>query len=398
MAMDFTSRTQNETNDSAKPRIVLTPDSYKGSLSAKEVARAMSDGIRRVLPNAEIIELPIADGGEGTIDALLSAGGAEYRVPVRSARGSDASARIAILPDGTGVVEIAEIVGITDRENMAVPLGERTTLGVGDAILALLDKGIHRIYVGLGGSSTSDAGAGMLVALGARLTDSNGDVVEPLPNKLNRVEHVDVSGLDPRLKLTEIILLCDVDNPLTGPNGAAAIFGAQKGGTPEQLASIDDAVSGYAILLERSIGISAAQKHGAGAAGGLGFAFLLLQASSKNGASVVLDAQHFDKALCGADWHLTGEGRSDLQSIRGKAPSIAAMLAANAGVPSTLISGSIDPDAMHELAHRFAGCFSITPGPVSLEVAIQNAASFITNTMEQVTRLRVAGHYQISSA
>ncbi|MEW6346667.1 MAG: glycerate kinase [Pseudomonadota bacterium] len=389
--MHSTSCTQYETNDSFKPRIVLTPDSYKGSLSAKEVAHAMSAGIRRVFPCADIIELPIADGGEGTIDALLSAGGREHHVTVRSARGNDRSARVAVLPDGTGVVEIAEIVGITDREGISVLLADRTTLGVGDAILALLDRGIHRIYVGLGGSSTSDAGAGMLVALGARLTDFNGNVVEPLPSQLNRVEHVDVSGLDPRLDLTEIILLCDVDNPLTGPNGAAAIFGAQKGGTPEQLAYIDDAVSRFATLLESSIGVIAAQKNGAGAAGGLGFAFLLLQASAKNGAAVVLDAQDFSQALRGAHWHLTGEGRSDLQSIRGKAPSIAAKLAADAGVPSTLISGSIDPDAVRDLAHRFAGCFSIAPGPVSLEVAIQSAASFIANTTEQAARLRFTG-------
>ncbi|WP_087738489.1 glycerate kinase [Paraburkholderia piptadeniae] len=389
--MDLTRCTPSEALESDRPRIVLTPDSFKGSLSAPDVARSMSIGIRRVLPGADIVELPIADGGEGTIDALLSAGGIEHQVTVRSARGVSKSARIAVLPDGTGVVEIAEIVGITDGDGMAVSLGERTTLGVGDAILALLDMGVNRIHVGLGGSSTSDAGAGMLVALGVSLTDFQGNVVEPLPDRLGRVAHVDVSGLDSRLDGTEIILLCDVDNPLTGPNGAAAIFGAQKGGTPEQLATIDDAISRYANLLERSIGISAAQKHGAGAAGGLGFALLLLGASAKNGATVVLEAQQFGEALCGADWHLTGEGRSDLQSLRGKAPAIAAMLASDAGVPSTLISGSIDPDALPALAQRFAGCFSIAPGPVSLEFAIENAAVFIANTTEQATRLRFTG-------
>ncbi|SIT49319.1 Glycerate kinase [Paraburkholderia piptadeniae] len=371
-------------------KIVLTPDSFKGSLSAREVARAMTSGIRRVLPDANIVELPIADGGEGTIDALVGTGGRQYPVPVRSASGTPAMAPVAILEDGTGVLEVAAIVGITDPAGMSVPLKNRTTRGVGDGIRALLDRGVKRIYIGLGGSSTSDGGAGMIEALGARLVDANGHPVAPEPGQLDRVHDVDLSGLDVRLAQTEIILLCDVRNPLAGRNGAAAIFGAQKGGSPDQLREIDAAVSHYAKAMEQAFNANAATLEGAGAAGGLGFALLLLGASARNGATVVLGAQDFDRVISNADWHITGEGRSDLQSICGKAPLIAALRASKAGVPTTLISGSVDPDAMHELAHRFAGCFSVTPGPVSLDVAIRNAADFVAHATEQLTRLRFA--------
>ncbi|WP_233342869.1 glycerate kinase [Burkholderia cepacia] len=377
-------------NHSISPKIVLTPDSFKGSLSAKEVAHAMAAGIQRVLPDANIIELPIADGGEGTIDALLGSTGRDYLVHVRSASGEPTTARVAILEDGTGVLEVAAIVGITDPDGMKVPLRRRTTLGVGDGIRALLDKGVKRIYVGLGGSSTSDGGAGMIAALGARFVDATGDAVAPLPEHLHRVHHVDVSGLDTRLAQTEIVLLCDVHNFLIGPEGAAAIFGPQKGGEPEELLEIDAAISHYAESLEQAFGANAAEQEGAGAAGGLGFAFLLLGASARNGATVVLDAQDFDNIISDAHWHITGEGRSDLQSICGKAPSIAAQRASRAGVLTTLVSGSVDPDATHVLADRFAGCFSIAPGPISLEVAIQNAANFIADATEQLTRLRFA--------
>ncbi|ALP68510.1 glycerate kinase [Paraburkholderia caribensis] len=390
--MDSEQQTYQHPNSPLRPKIVLTPDSFKGSLSAREVAQAMSDGIRRAVPDANIVELPIADGGEGTIDALLGTEGKDFSVRVRSASGRSITARVAILADGTGVVEVASIVGITDPDGMSVPFGMRTTFGVGDSIKALLARDVRRIYVALGGSSTSDGGAGMLVALGARLNDSNGDTVAPLPVNLHRVRRVDLSNFDVRLTETELILLCDVHNPLNGPNGAAAIFGPQKGGLPEEVAAIDNGVAQYAGAAERAFGIRAAEREGAGAAGGLGFALMLLGGSARNGASVVLDAQNFDTLIVGAQWHVTGEGRSDLQSIGGKAPSIAAIRASNAGVPTTLVSGSIDLNALHELDLRFTGCFSIAPGPVTLDSAIRNARLFISTTMEQLARLRFAPH------
>jgi len=369
------------------PVVVIAPDSFKGSLSAEEVAAAIGAGIHAALPDAQVRLCPIADGGEGTLDALMHAGGERLTVPCRNAAAQAASAPVGILKDGTAVVESAAIVGITDDAGMAVAVQQRTTLGVGDAIRQLLDHGARRFLVALGGSSTNDGGAGLLAALGVEFFDAAGEIVPPVPAQLQRVARVDASGLDPRIKEAHFVAMSDVDNPLCGPEGATAVFGPQKGVTPDQVAALDAALGHFAQVLEQALGHQASGQPGAGAAGGLGYALLMLGAQFRSGAETVADHIGLDEALAGADWLITGEGRSDAQTLHGKAPFIASQRARRAGVPTTLLSGGIDRTSLEKLQGSFSGCFSITFGPMNLKEAIAQAPGLLKDSGEQLARL-----------
>ncbi len=370
------------------PVVVIAPDSFKGSLSAEGVAAAIADGIRRARADAQIRICPMADGGEGTLDAMLSRGGERRTLSVRGAAGPAREALTGLLGDGSAIIETAEIVGITDPVGMGVPVQARSTRGMGEAIRALLDEGVRRFYVALGGSSTNDGGAGLLAGLGLKLFDAAGAALEPTPEALARVARVDVAGLDARLAQASFVGMSDVDNPLTGEHGATAVFGPQKGVSPDQIVPIDAALARFADLLEAALGRSARNEPGAGAAGGLGFALHMLGASFEPGAEVVARQIGLDEALAGADWLITGEGRSDVQTLHGKAPFIACRHASAAGVPATLLSGAIDPAALPRLAGHFTGCFSPAPGPITLEVAIRDAATLLANEAEQLARLK----------
>ena len=367
--------------------IVVAPDSFKGSLTSMQVAESMRTGLLRAFPGATIHCLPMADGGEGTLDALLSGRGERRIVAVRDASGEERESPVGILDDGSGVVEVAEIVGITDVIGMAISVGRRSTLGVGDAIRWLLDEGCREIHVGLGGSSTNDAGAGMLVALGLGLFDEGGDAVEPNPDAIARVACVEVGGLDPRLRECTISVLSDVQNPLCGEKGATAVFGRQKGVSVAEQARFDASLLRFATLLEAALGREARESDGSGAAGGLGFAFRMLGAEVRSGGEVVADLVGLDRALAEADWALTGEGRSDGQTLHGKTPWVVCQRALALGVPTTLLSGSVDPGA---LGDTFAGCFSVIPGPMTLEAAIDGAEALVADAAEQVGRLWAA--------
>jgi glycerate 2-kinase len=369
------------------PVVVIAPDSFKGSLSADGVAAAIAEGIRRARPDAQIHICPMADGGEGTLDAMLSGGGERRVMTVRGAAGPERQAAVGILHDGSAIVETAEIVGITDPVGMGVPVDARSTVGMGEAIRALLDEGVRRFYVALGGSSTNDGGAGLLAGLGMRLFDSNGEALAATPEALARVARVDVSGLDARLAEAAFVGMSDVDNPLTGEHGATAVFGPQKGVTPEQVAPIDAALARFADLVEAALGRRVRDEAGSGAAGGLGFALRMLGASFEPGAEVVARQIGLDDALHGANWLITGEGRSDVQTLHGKAPFIACRHARAANVPATLLSGAVDPAALPRLSEHFSGCFSPAPGPITLETAIRDAAKLLANEAEQLTRL-----------
>jgi glycerate 2-kinase len=369
------------------PVVVIAPDSFKGSLSADGVAAAIAEGIRRARPDAQIHICPMADGGEGTLDAMLSGGGERRVMTVRGAAGPERQAAVGILHDGSAIVETAEIVGITDPVGMGVPVDARSTVGMGEAIRALLDEGVRRFYVALGGSSTNDGGAGLLAGLGMRLFDSNGEALAATPEALARVARVDVSGLDARLAEAAFVGMSDVDNPLTGEHGATAVFGPQKGVTPEQIAPIDAALARFADLVEAALGRRVRDEAGSGAAGGLGFALRMLGASFEPGAEVVARQIGLDDALHGANWLITGEGRSDVQTLHGKAPFIACRHARAANVPATLLSGAVDPAALPRLSEHFSGCFSPAPGPITLETAIRDAAKLLANEAEQLTRL-----------
>ena len=381
-------------------RIVVAPDSFKGSLTAPEVCAALARGLLRVSPDVQVMARPMADGGEGTLDAVLTAVGdfgRRHQLSVRGAGGSAIDAAYGLLasPEGpTAVLEAAQVVGITDREGMATNVGERTTHGVGELMLALLDQGVRRFMIGLGGSSTNDGGAGMLMALGLSLLDVNGREIAPGPDGLATLARADASALDPRLAACVITLMSDVNNPLIGEHGATAIFGPQKGVTPAQHRRFDDAIARFAQRAETAIGRHAADAPGAGAAGGLGFALQLAGGAFHSGAEVVADLIGLDAELALADWVITGEGRSDAQTMLRKAPFVVVERARAHGVPVSLISGAIDPDALPELGKHFAGCFGLPNGPATLDECIANAAVLLADRAEQIARIFVASQPQ----
>ncbi len=369
------------------PVVVIAPDSFKGSVSAGDAAAAIAAGVRRVWPEAELRLRPMADGGEGTLDAVLTAGGERRTARVSGAAGGPVDASYGLIGKDTVVIESAQVVGLTDAEATAHPVEARSTRGLGELIRMLLDAGVKSFLAGLGGSSTNDGGAGLLAALGLKLQDASGRAVEPTPAGLAALSHVDASALDSRLAGARITILSDVDNPLCGERGATAIFGPQKGVGPESIAAFDARLARFATLAEAAVGRRAKERPGAGAAGGLGFALLLLGGELRSGAEVVADLQGLDAALDGADWLITGEGRSDRQTLLGKTPLIAARHAAARGVPATLISGGIDRGALPELSRYFAGCYSIAFGPTTLDACVADAAGLIADLAEQLARL-----------
>jgi glycerate kinase len=290
----------------------------------------------------------------------------------------------------TAVIEAAQVVGITDRDGMSIDVGRRTTRGVGETVMKLLDQGVRRFMVGLGGSSTNDGGAGMLAALGMALRDAAGRDVEAGPEGLALLAHVDASALDPRLAACAITLMSDVNNPLTGEHGATAVFGPQKGVAAAQVRRFDEAIARFAECAEAAVGRRAANEPGAGAAGGLGFALQLLGGRFHSGAAVVADLIGLDAALADADWAITGEGRSDAQTLLHKAPFVVAERARARSVPVTLISGAIDPEALPALGGHFAGCFGLPNGPATLEDCIAGAERLLADRAEQVARVFAA--------
>jgi glycerate 2-kinase len=375
------------------PIVVVAPDSFKGSLSAPAVCAAITRGLVRVWPDAEVRARPMADGGEGSLAAVLSAVGAEGQRRTQSVNGAGSVAVNAAWgqldgPEGhSAVIEIAQVVGITDAEGMKVPIGARSTRGVGELMGVLLDLGIRRFLIGVGGSSTNDGGAGMLAALGLELFDAANRPVAPTPDGLAALARVDAMGLDPRLSESSITIMSDVNNPLCGPRGATAIFGAQKGVAAGDVAPFDASLSRFAALAEGAIGIRAADNPGAGAAGGLGFALQLLGGSFRSGAEVVAQLTGLDAAFIGADWAITGEGRSDTQTLLRKAPFVVAERARASGVPITLLSGAVDPAALAELGRVFDGCFALPGGPASLDECLAQADSLLADRAEQLARL-----------
>jgi glycerate kinase len=379
-------------------RIVVAADSFKGSLSATDVCAALGRGLARAIPAVDLQLRPMADGGEGTLDAILAAIGNEAQrnaVDVRGAGGATVAAAYGLVPhrDGlTAVIEVAQVVGITDTTAMTTPIGDRATRGVGDLIKALLDMGVRRFMIGLGGSSTNDGGSGLLEALGLALFDSADRALLPTPNGLALLSRVDASVLDPRIAECEIRIMSDVNNPLSGAMGATAIFGPQKGVRAEDVEKFDATLGRFATLTENALGRHVADSPGAGAAGGLGFALAVLGGTFSSGAEVVADLIGLDAALADADWAITGEGRSDRQTLLAKAPFVVARHAAARGVPVTLVSGAIDSEALAELDVHFAGCFGLPHGPTTLADCIANAAQLLEERAFAIGRVFLAGH------
>jgi glycerate kinase len=370
------------------PIIVIAPNSFKGSMAAATAAAAIAQGLRRVWPDADLRPRPMADGGEGTLDAVLSRGGRRLTDRVSSASGEPIDVAYGMIDDpATAVLEAAQIVGLNDPAAAKTDVGRRTTSGIGELVRRRLAEGIRRFMIGLGGSSTNDGGAGMLSALGIVLTDAHGRAIDPTPEGFGSLASVDASGLDPRLAEAKIIVMSDVNNPLVGERGATAIFGPQKGVGRERVAQYDQHIAHFARLVERAIGRRAQDRPGAGAAGGLGFALQLIGGEMRSGAEVIADLIGLDAALDGADWAITGEGSSDGQTALGKTPLIVAKRAAAKHVPTTLISGSVDRAALVDLGRHFAGSFSLPFGPSSLEQCVADAAALLADRAEQAGQL-----------
>ena len=372
------------------PVVVLAPNSFKGSLSAMDAAAAMAAGIRRVWPQAEARLRPMADGGDGTLDAVLSVGGERRAARVAGATGEPVAAPYGLVGSDTAIIESAQVVGLTDARATAQRVERRHTRGLGELISRLLDAGVRKFLVGLGGSSTNDGGAGLLSALGVELLDAAGKPIAPTPAGLASIASVDAHSLDARVPQARFTVLSDVDNPLCGERGATAVFGPQKGVKAESVAEIDSNLARFATLAEAAVGRGAMNRPGAGAAGGLGFALLLIGAEIRSGAEVVADLLGLDAALADADWLITGEGRSDRQTLLGKAPLVAARRAQARGVPATLLSGAIERSDLPELSRIFAGCESIVFGPATIEACIHEAAALIADRAEQLARLFAA--------
>lgn len=370
-------------------RVIVAPDSFKGSASAPEVATAMERGIRTVFPDADVVAFPIADGGEGTVDALVAAtaGRIETRT-VRGPLGEPVAARWGVLGDGTtAVVETAAASGLPlvppERRDPRVT----TTFGTGELLRAVLDAGLRTIVVGLGGSATNDGGAGLLRALGVRLLDAGGRDLPDGGAALAGLARIDATGLDPRLSETELLVACDVDNPLTGPRGASAVFGPQKGATPEAVRALDAALARFAQVARTVTGRDVASIPGAGAAGGLGAGLLFFTpARLRPGIELVLAATRFAEAVAGADLVLTGEGRTDAQTAMGKAPVGVAAAARAKGVPVICLSGSLGDGWETVLDAGIDAVQSVAPGPITLDESMARAPELIAAAAARVCR------------
>ncbi|QTF92052.1 glycerate kinase [Halomonas sp. BM-2019] len=374
--------------------VILAPDSYKDALPAREAARAMAEGFRRVDPHMRLDECPMGDGGEGTLEALLAATGAQRREQlVHDALGRSCRAAWGWQPrTRTAYIELAEASGLQRLASAERTALHSTTRGVGELIQAALDLGAERLLLMLGGSATNDAGAGMLQALGARLLDAEGQPLPPGGAALARLEQLELEGLDPRLAGVVVETAVDVDNPLLGPHGASAVFGPQKGATPEEVAVLDAALGRFADSVAAALGEDHRQLPGAGAAGGMGFAArAFLGAELRPGIELVMEQVGFDARLSAADLVITGEGQLDGQSLAGKTPVGIARRAREHGVPVVVLAGRLGNGWQAAHAEGVTAAFALADGPMTLEAALAGCAEQLTARAESVARLFLAG-------
>ncbi|MGW0287843.1 glycerate kinase [Streptomyces sp. NPDC003236] len=369
-------------------RVLIAADKFKGSLTAVGVAERVTAGLRRVVPGLEVEALPVADGGDGTVDAAVAAGFERREVRVAGPLGQEVTAAYA-LRGGTAVVEMAEASGLQRLPaGVFAPL-TASTYGSGELLRAALDAGARTIVFGVGGSATTDGGAGMLSALGARFLDADGEPVPPGGGGLAALAWADLSGLDPRLDSVELVLASDVDNPLTGPKGAPAVYGPQKGATPDDVAALDAALAHFAEVLETAAGPRAADfaaAPGAGAAGGIGYGALLLGARFRPGIEVMLDVLGFAPALERASLVITGEGSLDEQTLHGKAPAGVAAAARAAGKEVVAVCGRL---ALPEEALRRAGigrAYPLTSVEPDVARCIADAGPILERVAERIAR------------
>ncbi|MBP9603156.1 MAG: glycerate kinase [Chromatiaceae bacterium] len=381
-------------------KIIIAPNALKGSCDASAAARAMARGLRRAAPQAELVEIPVADGGDGLLALAIQALGAE-RVSVRvtGPRFAPVTAALAWLPRRRlALIEMALASGLALLMEAERDPRLATSLGTGELMRAALDLGAETLVVGIGGSATNDGGIGMASALGWRFLDKAGQPVTPNGAGLPALVRIDRSGLDPRLARVRILAACDVNNPLTGPRGASAIYGPQKGASPAQVVGLDAGLVHLADLVEgrgRPGQRRWCDQPGAGAAGGLGFGLrAFCRARLRPGAELVLDILDFDARLAGADLVLTAEGRLDGQTLSGKAPARVAARARRLGIPCIALAGDLgadraDLDRLSEAG--ISAAISLCPGPLALAEAMARAEELLADAAEQVLRIFIAG-------
>lgn len=372
-------------------KFVVAPDSFKESLSAKGVCIAMENGIHNVFPDAIVNHVPMADGGEGTVEALVDATeGKIIEVDVQGPlKGQVIKAKYGILGDGrTAVIEMAEAsgLGLVPREDRNPLI--TTTYGTGELIKAALDQGVEGIVIGIGGSATNDGGAGMAQALGAKLLDKDGEQIDFGGGSLGKIEKIDISELDERLQKTKIRVACDVDNYLTGITGASAVFGPQKGATPEMVQILDDNLKHYAKIIKRDLGKEVDEFEGAGAAGGLGAGLMAFtNATLQKGVEIVIDTIGLEWKIRDCDFVITGEGGMDFQTKFGKTPYGVAKVAEKYNKPVFAIAGTLGENFEELYEHGFSAIFSVMQKPCSLEQALKDGATNIEKTVESIERM-----------
>ena len=375
-------------------KIVISPQAFKGSITAMNAAKAIESGVKSVMPDCETVLIPIADGGDGTLETLIDVmGGDIITEKVTGPLGSKVKANWGALSDQkTAIVEMASTSGLTLIKPKDLDPYKATTYGLGEIISKALDKGYREFIVGIGGSATNDAGAGLAQALGIKLLNSSGKEIELGGFNLKHLDTIDMSGLDPRILESKFNVACDVDNPMCGPEGASAVYGPQKGASQEMITVLDSALQHFSHVVHRDLNKEVKHMPGAGAAGGLGGGMVaFLNASLKKGIDIVLETLEFDEKIEGADLLITGEGQMDFQTVFSKAPIGAAKVGKSKNIPVVSLSGSLG--AEYELVHDHGidAAFSILPRPMTLEEASENAHELISKTTEEIIRTIIVG-------
>ena len=375
-------------------KIVIAPQGFKAGISGLEAAEAIARGVAAVDPDAETVLAPVADGGDGTLNALVDAtGGQVFTSTITGPLGQPLEARWGVMGDGsTAVIEMALASGLAlvpqRRRNPRVT----TTAGTGEILKEAMDRGYTRVIVGLGGSATNDGGAGMATALGARFLDSEGRPLPPGGSALARLDRIETQGLHPALGQATIIAATDVTNPLCGPDGASAVFGPQKGANPEMVQELDAALANFARVVARDLHRDVSEEPGAGAAGGLGAGLMAFAgATLQSGIDMVCEVLQFDALLQGADLVITGEGRADRSTIFNKAPAGVARHAQAHGVPTVLLAGSLGSGYEELYDYGLAAVVCIADRPMSFDVSLSRSAELLESAAERTLRLILAG-------
>lgn len=371
-------------------RIVIAPNAFKECLSAPKVAAAMADGVRRAWPEVEILQVPLADGGDGTVEALVSARqGRMVEMTANDPLMRPVKVRYGLFDrDTTAVIEMAAASGLWRLQDKEKNPLKTATYGTGEMIRDALNRGVRSIIVGIGGSATTDAGIGMAAALGYRFYDEYENELAPVGESMNRVARIDTSDVHEDLKKSKFFVASDVTNPLLGPQGAAPIYGPQKGATPEMVRKLEEGLAVMATRWQTDLGVTVGDLPGGGAAGGLGAGMVAFcKGEIRSGFDLIADYAHLDNALEGSSLVLTGEGKIDASTQFGKVPAGVLRRARQRGIPVIGLAGALSGECAKLTEQGMIALFSITPGPVALGEAIQNAESYLARTVEQIIRL-----------